>query len=175
MRFLNRRVRDITKRSCLLEISTNSGQNPMRIVVLVRFFLHLNKKESMFLKHYISHHSWVVYLEIQFWHFMKTAKWGWLNCVRLFLPLVTSTMSPMCGTALLPGAVSSGAQGAPQPRGDMVGYDCHVKRVLLCNPTSLSLPLPVLQSSKTKKETRPSSWLLAGRWQRWLQVTIGGE
>lgn len=38
----------------------------MRIVVLVRFFLHLNKKENMFLKHYISHHSGVVYLEIQF-------------------------------------------------------------------------------------------------------------
>lgn len=57
MRFLNRRVRDITKWNCFLEISTNSGQNPMRIVVLVSFFLHLNKKENMFLKHYMSHHS----------------------------------------------------------------------------------------------------------------------
>lgn len=46
MRFLNRRVRDITKWNCFLKISTNSGQNPMRIVVLVRFFCIWTRKKT---------------------------------------------------------------------------------------------------------------------------------
>lgn len=95
----------------------------MRIVVPVRFSLLPNKKENIFLKHYISHHGGVVYLEIQFWYCMRTEKWSWLNCVRFFLPLVTFTIFSMCGTALLPGAASSAAQGDPSPevtRWDMI-------------------------------------------------------
>lgn len=51
MRFLNRKVRDITKLIVCLRFLPLLGKNPMRVVVRVSFHLHLNKKENMFVKH----------------------------------------------------------------------------------------------------------------------------
>lgn len=54
---------------------------------------------------------------------MKTEKWSGLKCARLFLPLVTSTISPTFGAGT--GSSAARHMEAPQPRAGMVGHDCH--------------------------------------------------
>jgi len=135
MRFLNRKVRDITKRIVCSRLLPRLGKNPMRIVVLVSFHLHLNRKENMFLKHYMSqsdpqrsglcgnsiltlHEDWK----------MKRIE----LCETFLYPL----SHPQYLVRVRQAALSSAVWHREASQLGGMGHDCHVRRLILCRPIS---------------------------------------